>query len=82
MSSQTNLRGVVHGKTVELTDDPGMEDGQLVEVILRVAKGGSPTEGLRRSAGALADTWSEEDDQILDQIQQDRRRSNGRELPR
>jgi len=32
MSEQ--IEGTVHGKTVELSRDPGLEDGQRVEVVL------------------------------------------------
>ena len=63
------LHGVIHGKTVELFGDPGMDDGQKVEVIVRPAReNGDWGDGLRRCAGALADSWTEEDDRILDQI--------------
>lgn len=82
MISKNNLRGVVHGKTIELSNDPGLEDGQEVEVSLRTASLPSVWgEGLRRAAGALADSWCDNDDAILDQLQQDRLRSGGREMP-
>jgi hypothetical protein len=29
------IHGIIHGKTIELLDDPGMADGQRVEVLLR-----------------------------------------------
>jgi hypothetical protein len=35
----------------------------------------------RTAAGMLADSWTEEDDRILEQIQADRRSVNIRELP-
>lgn len=37
-------------------------------------------EGIRRSAGALADRWTEEDDRVLAEIQADRKRATGREI--
>lgn len=81
MISSANFRGVIHGKTIELTNDPGLSDGQEVEVILRPAtESVSGCEGLRRAAGALADSWQPEDDAILDKLQQDRLRSGGREF--
>ncbi len=46
------VKGVVHGKTIELQDEPGMPDGQVVSVVLRPAL--PPGEGLRRSFGAWA----------------------------
>jgi len=82
MASSANVRGVVHGKTIELANDPGLKDGQEVEVTLRPAPNSElSSEGLRRAAGALTDSWQPEDDEILDRIQQDRMRSAGRELP-
>jgi hypothetical protein len=82
MISKNNLRGVVHGKMIQLSNDPGLADGQEVEVTLRTASlPAAWGEGLHRAAGALADTWCDNDDAILDQLQQDRLRSSGRELP-
>ncbi len=82
MDSTSNLHGIIHGKIIELANDPGLKEGQEVEVTLRPAtKAESWGEGLRRAAGALADSWQPEDDEILDRIQDDRMRSAGRELP-
>ncbi|HIQ20179.1 MAG TPA: hypothetical protein EYH34_02920 [Planctomycetes bacterium] len=76
------IRGKVRGKTIELDEDPGMADGQAVEMIVRPAKPRQPWgEGIKRSAGALAESWSEEDDRILEEIQQDRKRASHREIP-
>ncbi len=71
------IQGVIHGRTIELAADPGIEDGQMVEVVVRVIK--KPEvwgEGIRRSAGSMADHWTEEDDRILEEIQRDRHRDN------
>ena len=52
--AQTTLKGVVHGKTIELEQEPALPDGQSVVVTLqpleekRLPLG----EGIRRSAGA------------------------------
>jgi hypothetical protein len=82
MISNNNIRGVVHGKTVELASDPGLSDGQEVEVTLRPATSPQPHgEGLRRAAGALAEFWRPEDDEILERVQQDRMSSTSRRLP-
>jgi hypothetical protein len=57
----TSLKGVVHGRVVELEREPGLPDGQQVSVTLRpVSAETSPTSGaaleaLRRAAGAWAD---------------------------
>jgi len=76
------LHGVIRGKTIELTELSGLSEGVEVEVTVRPVRPKQPWgEGLRRSAGSLADSWTAEDDRILDQLQQDRMRSIERELP-
>jgi len=32
-------RGIIRGKTIELIDDPGIEEGRQVEVVVRVVDG-------------------------------------------
>lgn len=82
MTSKT-LHGVVNGKTIELSDDPGVPTGQAVEVIVKTL----PTdqrpwgEGLRACAGALADEWTVEDDQILEKFYQERNQGSPRKIP-
>ncbi len=77
MTSKT-LHGIVNGKTIELSDDPGVPAGQEVEVIVKPvpAKQAVWGEGLRRCAGALADEWTEEDDRILEEIYRERHRDS------
>ena len=74
MTSRT-LHGVVNGKTIVLSDDPGVPAGQQVEVIVKPLPATPPVwgEGLRRCAGAMADEWTEEDDRILEEIYQQRK---------
>lgn len=76
------LQGVIHGRTIELLDDLGMPEGETVEIVVcstsTLSKNG---EGFLRAAGALADSWSAEDDAILAHLEQDRCRSISRELP-
>ena len=63
------LQGVIHGKTVELACDPGLEQGQHVEVVLRpVAREEKP---VRTAAGMLADIPGL--DESLEEIQQARK---------
>ena len=57
------VKGVVHGKTIELEHEPGVPEGQIVSVVLRPALPAG--EGLRRSFGAWA-----EDAQGLDEFVQ------------
>lgn len=76
------IHGRVRGKTIELTEDPGLAEGQEVEVSVRTVS--TPQrwgDGLRRCAGALANEWTDEDDRILAEIHQDRKRDTRREIP-
>lgn len=70
------LHGVVNGKIIKLNDDPGVPSGQEVEVTVKPLPAKSPDwgEGIRRCAGALADEWTDEDDRILEEIYQQRKR--------
>lgn len=66
------VHGIVHGKIIELEEDLGLTEGQKIEVLVKVVRpqrmGG---EGIRRTAGALADDphW----DAIMQEIQQARK---------
>jgi hypothetical protein len=73
-STQAVLRGVIHGKTIELDQEPGLPDGQSVCVTVQPlpAKRLPPGEGIRRSAGAWADD-AEELDQFMDWNRQQRK---------
>jgi hypothetical protein len=80
------LRGVIHGKTIELEKDTGLEDGREVEVILRLKQLPGPPPGWtagvgETAAGAMASTWSAEDDRILEEIHRERGKDGRRELP-
>ena len=67
------IHGKVRGKTIELTEDLELTDGQEVEVSVRMVPA-IPTrktgEGLLRTEGALADDphW----DAIMEEIYQER----------
>ena len=76
------VHGTIHGKVIELDQDLGLADGSPVEVFVKIAPcGGKWGDGIRRSAGAMAPFWTQEDDQILEEIYQDRKRASGRDLP-
>ena len=76
------MQGVVHGTTIELRENPGVADGQEVEITVRVPEPARAWgEGIRRSAGAMADFWTDEDDKILEELYQERRRDSHREIP-
>ena len=69
--------GVVHGKMIELAQEPGLPDGQAVSVIVKPV-GSSveqlpPGEGLRRAFGAWADD-AEELDRFLAETRRSRKR--------
>jgi hypothetical protein len=59
VSANKTLKGIVHGKTIELEQEVGLPDGQEVTVTVqsppRVSQALAPGEGLRRSAGAWSD---------------------------
>lgn len=67
--------GVVHGKTIELAEAPGLPDGQAVSVIVNPVEPGtassSPGEGLRRAFGGWAEE-GEELDRFLEWTRQQR----------
>ena len=71
------VKGVVHGKMIELEREPGLPDGQEVTVTVQAAGQASeklpPGEGLHRSAGAWADD-PEGLDRYLDWNRQQRKR--------
>jgi hypothetical protein len=74
------LHGKVRGRTIELDEDPGVAEGQEVEVQMKVVP--KPTqktgEGFLRTEGALADDphW----DAIMEEIYQERKKDTRREL--
>jgi hypothetical protein len=76
------IHGKVHGRIIELDEDPGIPQGQEVEITLKAVPARQPWgEGLRRCAGALANEWTEEDDRILAEIHQSRQQDSRKELP-
>jgi hypothetical protein len=79
------LHGTVRGRTVELDRDPGIEENRVVEVILRTKQLPGPPPAwepgsTETAAGMLAGEWTAEDDRILDEIHEDRKRSAFREV--
>jgi hypothetical protein len=66
------IEGIVHGKTVELLEDPGVGDGQKVQVVLPFEESeGNWRDNVMRTAGALADDpdW----DRIMAEIHESRK---------
>ena len=80
------MRGVVHGRTIELDGDTGLADGRKVELVVRAKELPGPPpgwtpEGTDTAAGMMAACWTEEDERILQAIYQERKRDRPRELP-
>jgi hypothetical protein len=72
------LQGVIHGKTIELKGNPGVPEGQAVEVVVRVVEPSRVWgEGIRRSAGAAADVPGF--DEAFAEIERERKASTFRE---
>lgn len=74
------IHGRVHGRTIELDDDPGLADGQEVEVEIRIIQPSRKWgDGILRSAGALADDT--EWDAIMEEIHQARKLERRPQIP-
>jgi len=72
------MQGVIHGRTIELEDSPGIDDGQMVHVVVSTVSPNRP-EGKRatgpyRSAAGMMANYTEDDDAVLDEIYRDRKR--------
>lgn len=80
-SSPAVLKGVIHGKTIELEEQAGLPDGQSVSVTLHPLqeKRLPPGEGILRSAGA----WAEDADGLDRFLEWNRqqRKLGWREIP-
>ena len=66
------IHGRIHGKTIELDEDPGVAEGQEVEVKVTIVQPSRKWgEGILSSAGG----WSDhpEMDAIMERIQQERK---------
>jgi hypothetical protein len=80
------LHGVVYGRTIQLENDTGLEDGRRVEIILRAKELPGPPPGWRAeggdsAAGMMAAYWTEDDDRIMDEIYRQRSLPSHREIP-
>lgn len=73
------LQGVVHGKTIHLADDAGLDDGTNVEVVLRpLNPPRASCDGLRRCDTALAGIPGLDED--IEEILRQRRSARFREV--
>jgi hypothetical protein len=78
------MHGVIHGKTIVLAEDPGIADGEKVEVMVRDKQLPGPPAGWfpgckETAGGMLAETWTDEDDRILQEIYEQRKRNTRQE---
>lgn len=75
------MRGKVHGRTIQLDEDIGVNEGQEVEVQVKVVLGSprKPGDGLLRTEGALAD--DAEWDAIMEEIHRSRKLERRPQLP-
>ncbi len=81
----TALKGVIHGKHIELEDEPGLQDGEQITVTLNAASSStSPSSpdalaALRRAAGA----WAGDDEELDRYLEWNRqqRKGNRPEIP-
>ncbi|HZV04390.1 MAG TPA: hypothetical protein VE999_04800 [Gemmataceae bacterium] len=66
------IQGKIHGRTIELTEDLGLAEGQDVEVQVKIVPPARKWgEGIRRTAGALAD--DPEWDAVMEEIHRQRK---------
>ncbi len=75
------IEGVIHGRTIELEGDPGIEDGRKVQVVLQVESPYAGDEVKGKTAAGMMASYTDDDDAVLAEIYQDRRRDTRREPP-
>ncbi len=75
------MHGKVRGKTIELDEDPGVAEGQEVEVRMKVVVKSTERrgEGFLRTEGALADDT--EWDAIMEEIHKARKLERRPQIP-
>jgi hypothetical protein len=67
------IHGVVHGRTIQLAQDPGIDDGREVEVILRVRPSTAEEAKTKpESAAGMMAGYTHRDDEILAEIERER----------
>ena len=78
--SSKQLQGTIHGRRIDLQDDPGLADGEEVDVIVSVRpKAHKWGDGIRRSAGAWVNVPGIQE--ALDEVERDRRNATFRDEP-
>jgi len=73
------LQGVIHGKTIGLDEDPGIAEGQRVDVEVRISSPAHPRgECILRSAGIAVDVPGF--GEAFEQVQRDRELATMRDV--
>ena len=75
-----HTRGIIRGQTIELLGPVELAEGTEVAIELATVSAAAKGEGLRRIAGILADDWTAADDEILEQLHQDRQNALHRDV--
>ena len=76
------VHGIVRGNAIFVQEELGLQDGHEVDIVIE-AEGLETSQwgdGLKRCAGGLSDSWSEQDDEILRKIRLDRNQDSRAEL--
>jgi hypothetical protein len=77
------ISGTIHGKTIQLAEDPGLSDGQAVSVTVQPIAKAKPErvwgDGIRASAGAFADDPDAE--RLINEILAERKWDTRPEIP-
>ena len=73
-----SIEGVIHGKTIELTTDPGLANGQAVRVFVKpLPKPEQALQAILRTAGSMSNDPDFE--AAMAQVERDRRSAIHRE---
>ncbi len=79
------IQGVIRGNTIELKENPGLSDGEEIDVILRprrvVPDSNASLPGHRRTAAGMLSHLPAEVDLELEKIIQERKQGIFREIP-
>ena len=76
MNNPAVMSGIIHGKTIELDNEPGLKEGQRVTVVVHpIASAIITGEGLKQAFGS----WAEDSDELDQYLEWNREQ---RKLPR
>jgi hypothetical protein len=77
------LTGIIHGKTIELDEPPGLPDGQHVQVTVQSVAPSLSDEERRELLRSAAGGWSDDPEGLEQYLEWNRqqRKENRREIP-